>query len=104
MRITPFTNPTTRAEAARTRLANKAEREATKTALEGGALVYKDSPPGVGWVLKLPSGHKKYLSSFELASDSWLNVYRFRAESYTPKMELKIKEAIKEATKSPEVA
>lgn len=91
-------------EAARKRLANKAEREASKTTLEGGALVYKDSPPGVGWVLKLPSGHKKYLSSFELASDMWINVYRFRAESYTPKVEEKIKEAIREVIKSPEVA
>ena len=105
---------TSKAQSARTRLANKVARQAAKVNLEGGAVTYPDCLPGVGWVLVLPSGHKKYLSTLQLASDMWLNVYRYRAESYTPKMELQIKEMIREVAKgsgaaqdklsSPEVA
>ena len=102
MNASVLTSPSTKAKSARTRLANKVARQAAKVTLEGGACTYPDCLPGVGWVLVLPSGHRKYLSNFKVASDMWLNVYRFRAESYTSEVEKKIKEAILKVSRDSE--
>lgn len=62
-----------RAEAARRRLAHKAAKEASVTLLEGGAKVYLDSPPGIGYVLELPNHRKFYYASSDQAEQMWFD-------------------------------
>ncbi len=62
------------AKAARTRLKRKQDKEESITNLDGGAIVYQDSPPGIGIVLQFKS-RKCYYRSTEMAIDFWYRVY-----------------------------
>lgn len=82
MSFTPEQMSALRTQAARKRLATKAEKEAQTVILEGGAKVYPDSLPGVGWVLLLPVGHKCYMRSKDLCVDLWVTKYKDAEASY----------------------
>lgn len=58
-------------KAKETRERNKVSRAATRSTLEGGAQVYEDTPPGIGWVLEFPSGRKCYYKNREQAVHFW---------------------------------
>ena len=62
-------------KALETRKRNKAEREAKTEVLEGGAKVYPDSLPGIGWVLELLNSHKCYMGTREKVVELWVQKY-----------------------------
>lgn len=64
-----------RAQGAINRRLRKEAQELSRTTLEGGATVFKDSPPGVGWVLEF-GGHKCYMSTKALVEALWTNKYQ----------------------------
>ncbi len=51
-------------------------RNANQHPLEGGAVAYEDAPPGLGYVLLLPNGWKKYYRWLYQARAFWFNVYK----------------------------
>jgi hypothetical protein len=76
MTMTPAQMAEGRTQAARKRLANKAARQATLEILEGGAKVYRDSPPGIGFVLEIPNGRKCYYMTSDQAKEMWVKRYK----------------------------
>ncbi len=71
MNVTNIVSATSRAKAARTRLATKEAKAASMTLLDGGAKVYRDSPPGIGYVLEFPNHRKFYYMTSEQATQMW---------------------------------
>lgn len=74
----PHTERARKAAAGRkaAREARQRHREATQETLEGGATVYLDTPPGIGFVLQFPNGRKKYYMTKAQAIRFWIDVYR----------------------------
>jgi len=70
------TSTTFKTQAARTRLANKARREALRETLEGGAVIFPDTKPGIGWVLLRPNGRKSYMKDREGCVALWFEKYK----------------------------
>lgn len=66
-------DPSTKAKAARTRLATKAAKAASTIPLEGGAKIYRDSPPGIGYVLEFPNHRKFYYATSAQAEQMWFD-------------------------------
>ncbi len=54
------------AKARATRDANKATRHLSDLALTGGGKVFRDTPPGIAWVLEV-KGHRRYYPTREMA-------------------------------------
>ena len=70
---------------AEARRRNKAEREASRQVLRDGSVIYRDSPPGVGWVLIVKTGKtdrrgrptvlpNKYLRTRDEAIAHWMKL------------------------------
>lgn len=70
--------PEHRAQAARLRLAKKQEALEATVLMDGGAKVYPDTTPGVGWVLLSPTGHKRYYQTRLKAAAAWATLWVYQ--------------------------
>lgn len=70
--------PEHRAQAARLRLVKKQEALEATVLMDGGAKVYPDTTPGVGWVLLSPTGHKRYYQTSLKATTAWTTLWVYQ--------------------------
>jgi hypothetical protein len=73
--MTPENKAALHAAAARKRLQQKEDQRKSFKVLPGGAKLYKDTLPGIGFVLEFPNGRKCYYMEPEVAEHLWLNKY-----------------------------
>lgn len=74
--MTPERKASLHAGAARKRLQMKEDQARSLRVLPGGAKLYKDTLPGIGFVLEFPTGRKCYFMESEVAERLWDEKYR----------------------------